>query len=271
MNASLSRCLWIARITFLEAIRQRFFAFLFARQLPPIVTNIGFGAFSSCENLTNIVIGDSVTNIEASAFFGCLNLTNITLGAGLRTLGNDPFDECYALTTFTISPSNSVFASQDGLLYNKDKTVLIRCSEGVRGNCIIPASVTEIKALAFLNVLNIKKLYFLGDAPTLNGYTFSGTSPICYLPGTTGWGATYSGIDTLLWNPQAQSLGVNSNQFSFTITGTSNIEYVIETSTNLNSLSWQMIATNTLTNGTAYFSYPRGTNGPVHYYRFRSP
>jgi ABC-type transport system involved in multi-copper enzyme maturation permease subunit len=29
MNASLSRCLWIARITFLEAIRQRFFAFLF--------------------------------------------------------------------------------------------------------------------------------------------------------------------------------------------------------------------------------------------------
>ena len=160
------------------------------------VTNIGFGAFSSCENLTNIVIGDSVTNIEAAAFFGCLNLTNITLGAGLRTMGNDPFDECYALTTFTISPSNSVFASQDGLLFNKDKTVLIRCSEAVRGNCIIPASVTEIKSLAFLNVFNIKKLYFLGDAPTVNGYTFSGNSPICYLPGTTGWGATYSGIES---------------------------------------------------------------------------
>jgi ABC-type transport system involved in multi-copper enzyme maturation permease subunit len=29
MKAALSRCLWIARITFLEAIRQRFFAFLF--------------------------------------------------------------------------------------------------------------------------------------------------------------------------------------------------------------------------------------------------
>jgi hypothetical protein len=44
-----------------------------------------------------------------------------------------------------------------------------------------------------------------------------------YLPGTTGWGATFGGLPTVLWNPRVQtsdaSFGARTDHFGFNITG----------------------------------------------------
>jgi hypothetical protein len=96
---------------------------------------------------------------------------------------------------------------------------------------------------------------------------------VYYLPGAKGWGPMFGGFPTVLWNPQIQpgSFGVRTNQFGFTITGTSNIVVVVQASTNLANPVWSPLATNTLTSGSFYFSDPRWTNYPARFYRLRWP
>ncbi len=79
----------------------------------------------------------------------------------------------------------------------------------------------------------------------------------------------------MLWSPLALTsdpgFGVRTNRFGFTITGASNLVVVVEACTNLSNPVWQPAGTNTLTNGTSYFSDAFWTSYPSHFYRFRSP
>jgi hypothetical protein len=132
---------------------------------------------------------------------------------------------------------------------------------------------------AFQGCSNLTAIYFQGNPPTptnnLTAFLGDTNGIVYYLPGTTGWGATFGGLPTVLWNPQAQtgdgSFGVLSNQFGFNITGSSNLVIVVEASTNLMNSSWIPVATNTLIGGTFYFSDPQWTNYPARFYRLSSP
>jgi len=122
-------------------------------------------------------------------------------------------------------------------------------------------------------------VYFQGNTPTPtnDSSVFSGDNNgiVYYLAATTGWGPTFDGLPTMLWNPQAQtndgSFGVQNNQFGFNIAGSSNLVVVVESCTNPANPVWSPVATNTLTGGTSYFSDPKWTNYPARFYRIRSP
>ena len=47
--------------------------------IPNSVTNIKYAAFQECTGLTSVVIPDSVTSIGGSAFYNCSNLTSVTV------------------------------------------------------------------------------------------------------------------------------------------------------------------------------------------------
>jgi hypothetical protein len=100
-------------------------------------------------------------------------------------------------------------------------------------------------------------------------FTNDTSATVYYLAGRTGWGATFDGRPVVCWNPQAQNLGVRSNQFGFTITGSSNLVIVVEACTDLANPVWSPVGTNTLTGGSSYFSDLQWTNSPVRFYRFR--
>jgi hypothetical protein len=94
------------------------------------------------------------------------------------------------------------------------------------------------------------------------------------LPGTTGWGAMFDGLPTALWflpNPQilnnSAGFGVQPGGFGFTISWATNASVVVEAATNLANPVWMPVSTNTLVNGTNYFSDPQWTNYPMRYYR----
>ena len=64
------------------------------------VTNIGYGAFYDCNDLTNITIPDSVTSIGESAFWGCSGLTSITIPDSVTSIGDHAFVGCSGLTIY---------------------------------------------------------------------------------------------------------------------------------------------------------------------------
>jgi len=147
----------------------------------------------------------------------------------------------------------------------------------------IPNSVTNIGFSAFLKCTNLHQAYFQGNAPSVNGVSgsvnntvFQGeTGTVYYVPGTSGWGATFGGWPTAGWyQPQPQilgsgyGLGVGGNGFGFAISWATNTSVVVEASTNLQN--WTSLVTNTLVNGTNLFSDSAYTNYPQRFYRVRA-
>jgi hypothetical protein len=212
--------------------------------IPDSVTNIGDDAFDSCISLGSVVIGTNVTTVGDGAFGSCSSLTNVMIGNGVTSIGIGAFASCYSLTGVTI-----------------------------------PNSVTSIGAYAFEYCSKLTRAYFLGSAPSGDDTIFLGESGTAYyLPGTTGWDATFGGWPAALWyqpNPtilgSGYGLGATSNGFGFTISWATNLSVVVEASTNLVNPVWNPVATNTLVGGTSYFSDPQWTNYPTRYYRLRSP
>ena len=142
--------------------------------IPDGVTNIGNAAFSGCSSLTSVTIPEGVTSIGDSAFYGCSSLTSATIPKSVTSIGNEAFSGCSALTSVTIPESvtsigwyafngcsnlvsitvdenNAKYSSDErGVLFNKDKTTLIRYPAGNTATSYeIPSSVTSIERYAF--------------------------------------------------------------------------------------------------------------------------
>jgi hypothetical protein len=120
----------------------------------PVVA-IGAEAFSGNRTMKSVAIPDSVTIIEKDAFDGCAALADITIPAPVIRIGTngndseDVFDGCTGLTGITVAGDNGVYSSEDGVLFNKDKTALLLYPEGKSGSYTIPSSVTSIAYCAF--------------------------------------------------------------------------------------------------------------------------
>src|SRR5258706_3615852 len=104
------------------------------------------------------------------------------------------------------------------VLFHKSQTLLIQYPEGKTGSYTIPNGVIYIGGAAFAfctrltsvripkNVIyigesafhsctSLKGVYFQGNAPSYSEGVFAGAdnATVYYLPGTTGWGATFAG------------------------------------------------------------------------------
>lgn len=109
--------------------------------------------YPGCNVRTSYLIPNSVTTIDESAFFGCVNLSNITIPDSVTKIGDSAFEDCDRLTNITVDSDNEYYSSdEDGVLFNKDKTVLIKYPQGNTRTCyIIPDSVITIDVCAFFD------------------------------------------------------------------------------------------------------------------------
>lgn len=101
------------------------------------VTKINASAFSGKENITEVVIPDSVTYIGESAFQGCEALEYVIIGDGVKTIGDIAFKDCKSLANVELG--ESVEAIGSGAFFG---------CEALK-NVYVPASVKSIGSLAF--------------------------------------------------------------------------------------------------------------------------
>ena len=93
-------------------------------------------------------IPNSVLSIGWCAFKSCSNLASVTIGNSVKTIGDFAFDGCTSLTMIDVDYENPFYSSINGILYNKEASVLIRCA-ATNGIVVIPNSVSSIQEYAF--------------------------------------------------------------------------------------------------------------------------
>lgn len=159
------------------------------------VTSIGAYAFSRCVAIDDIILPDSVTSIGNNAFEKCKALKTITVGSGLEAIGDNAFMDsgitelslpatlsrigiwvfngCVNLESIEVDEANQYFSSQDGNLFNKDKTELIRYAPAGSAEAYdIPDSVVKISQNAFRNCKNLKHVTLPQDMTEVNDWAF---------------------------------------------------------------------------------------------------
>ena len=116
------------------------------------ITRIGNYEFYDFSKITTLTLPASLVSIGSSAFDGCSGLTgNIHFPAGFTSLNNiGAFELCSGITSFTVDTGNSVYSAEDGVLFNKTKTILYRCPEGKSGSYTPPATLTNVGTMAFI-------------------------------------------------------------------------------------------------------------------------
>ncbi|MDR3264184.1 MAG: leucine-rich repeat protein [Clostridiales bacterium] len=102
-----------------------------------------------------------VTSISASAFAGQSTVTKLSLPVTLTAFSGavNPFLSCENLTAITVSPENTAFSSDNGILYDKNKTKLI-CYPRAKADTefVVPGTVSRIEISAFESQKYLTKL-----------------------------------------------------------------------------------------------------------------
>ncbi|MGN0468357.1 MAG: leucine-rich repeat domain-containing protein, partial [Acutalibacteraceae bacterium] len=141
------------------------------------VTSIGISAFSGCDSLTSVTIPDSVTSIGSWAFYNCSSLTGITIPDSVTSIGDYAFGDCNSLKEINVSDENTAYSSENGVLFNKAKTVLIQYpEEKEETEYTIPDNVRSIGYEAFSSCNRLTNVIISDGVTTINDYAFSNCS-----------------------------------------------------------------------------------------------
>ena len=145
--------------------------------LPSGLASIGESAFSGCSRLTSITLPSGLTTLESNAFGGCSNLTSITIPSSVNSIGSSMFSGCTKLSSIVVDSDNTICCSIDGVLFNKDQTILYTYPAAKAGDeYIIPNTVTSIESYAFSSCQYLETINIPNQITYLNDGVFSSSN-----------------------------------------------------------------------------------------------
>lgn len=162
-------------------------------KLPKGLINIKGEAFFNCEKLMEFELPETVAFIGDSAFYGCSQLKITALPQSLKSVGSSSFPEnCFGEKLFIpknlinigdgafgkqkhyeVDGENVAFASENGVLFNKDKSTLISypvLKEAYRYT--IPDGVVTISSYAFAQAGKLKQVSLSKSVETIENCAF---------------------------------------------------------------------------------------------------
>lgn len=113
--------------------------------------------------------GEIVTAISSNAFFGCSTLESVYIPETISIIGENAFRNCESLMAIEVDMSNEYFSSVGGVLFSKDKNLLICYPQSKSSErYYLNPSVKYIGNYAFENIKNLSEILYAKDAENFN-------------------------------------------------------------------------------------------------------
>ena len=113
------------------------------------LTITGYTGTGGDVTIPEMIDGLAVTTVGRAVFSGGSSLTNIVIPHSVSTVGPEAFLGCTTLLSITVDGLNPVYSSVEGVLFNKDGSILIAFPPGKTNHYSIPNSVSVIGNEAF--------------------------------------------------------------------------------------------------------------------------
>lgn len=148
-----------------------------------------FNAYSGAITIpSTVTYGDktyTVTRIQEFAFRNCPDLKTVSIPSTITSIGTsnpigiyDCFYGCTSFKAFIVSADNPNYSAVGGILFDKDKTILLRCPEGKTGEYTIPTTVKTIYYYAFYDCSNITSVSLPNGLTSIEQYAFYNCSSL---------------------------------------------------------------------------------------------
>ncbi len=157
--------------------------------IPDSVKKIGYRTFYGCSSLTSIEILKGVTSIGSCAFYGCSSLTSIEIPSSVTSIGSSAFRDCSSLTSIEIpegvtSIGESAFRDCSSLtsieIPNSVKSISSYAFYGCSSltSIEIPEGVTSIREWAFTSCKSLTSIKIHEGVTSIGSRAFSGCSSL---------------------------------------------------------------------------------------------
>ena len=146
-------------------------------KIPDGVEIVGQAAFAQVNGLTAIELNE-VKKLEKGAFDKQTKLRNVRLGSSVDTIEEGAFGGNQNLTAFDVDPLNPNYTSDDGVIYNADKTELVLFPGGKGGEYTTLPTTTKIRRRAFYYNNVLAKVNFNKDLEVIDGDAFQATTEL---------------------------------------------------------------------------------------------
>ena len=147
-----------------------------AISLPDGLTSIGNRAFYYCYKVPAITLPSTLQRIGTWGFYQCQALTTIDIPAGVTLIGEDAFVGCDAMTAYTVAATNSAYCAENGVLFTKDKKILIQYPAAKTGNAYeVPYGVEQLVLRAIVNK-NLRSVTLPATLQTMGEFALSSSN-----------------------------------------------------------------------------------------------
>lgn len=137
--------------------------------------------FSCCTSLTNVTLPQTITSIGFRSFYGCSSLTSFTIGASVNTIGDEALSNCDSLTQIAVAAGNTVYKSENGILFSANGNTLICFPSGIAGDYTVPSTVTTISDYAFRSSNNVTSVTIPSGVTSIGIGAFLSAKSLCYV------------------------------------------------------------------------------------------
>ncbi|MDH8702740.1 hypothetical protein M2138_002111 [Dysgonomonadaceae bacterium PH5-43] len=146
-----------------------------------------YGIISGCQMIWSIC--DSTLNISGSGIMPISPFWNsaytnyikyVTINDDVTNVASSVFNNCINLSSFDVAANNSAYSSLDGVLFDKNKTTLLKYPRGKQGAYSIPNTVASIGDNAF-EYCNLTSVTIPNSVKTISISAFSNCSDLTEL------------------------------------------------------------------------------------------